>query len=362
MSSEQKPRDEFSDEQSRWEALVRRDRLAAGEFVYGVVTTGVYCLPDCPSRLPIRENVRFFTGCEEAERAGFRPCRRCRPSSPGGRDSRCDAIAAACRTLEDSDRMPTLRELADAAGMSPFHFHRMFKKAVGITPAQFAREKRMERMRKRLREEATITDAVYGAGYSSASRFYEKAPGALGMKPAQYRKGGEDMRIRFAAARCCLGWILVAATEKGLCAIEIGDDPHVLRERLLLTFPKAEFIENDPDFSETVSRALSMLDSPGKGSDLPLDIQGTAFQRRVWEALREIPAGSTVSYTELARRIGRPDAVRAVASAVAANKIAVAVPCHRVIRRDGDLAGYRWGIERKRMLLELEKTGAGDGD
>src|SRR5512138_2075423 len=205
MSSDKKPQDAFFDDQSRWEALVRRDRLAAGAFLYGVVTTGVYCIPQCPSRLPRRENVRFFSTCEEAERAGFRPCRRCNPSSAGSRDSRAGFIAAACRTLENADRMPRLKELADEAGMSPFHFHRMFREAVGITPAQFAREKRMERMRRQLREEATITDAVYGAGFASASRFYENAPGALGMKPAQYRKGGEDMRIRFASARCYLG-------------------------------------------------------------------------------------------------------------------------------------------------------------
>lgn len=362
VSSDKKPQDALYDEQSRWNALVRRDRLAAGAFVYGVVTTGVYCLPDCPSRLPRRENVRYFAGCEEAERAGFRPCRRCNPSSPGKRDPRIDAIAEACRTIESADRMPTLKELADAVGMSRFHFHKMFKKMLGVTPAQFAREKRMERIRKQLREKATITDAVYGAGFASGSRFYENASGKLGMKPAQYRNGGENMLIRLAVAECYLGWVLVAATEKGICAIEIGDDPDTLRERLRQRFSRAEFLENDPGFAEIVNRVLALLESPGDELDLPLDIQGTAFQRRVWEALREIPAGSTVSYTELAHRIGRPEAVRAVATAVAANKIAVAVPCHRVVRLDGNLAGYRWGIERKKKILEQEQSGRDGGE
>jgi len=362
MTSGKIPNPAFFDDQGRWDALVRRDRLALGSFVYAVVTTGVYCLPCCPSRLPRKENVRFFPSCEEAERAGFRPCRRCNPSSTRERDPRVDSIVAACRALAETDRMPSLQEVADAAGLSRYHFHRMFKKVVGITPGQFARQKRMQRLRMKLGENGTITDAVYEAGFSSGSRFYENSSQNLGMKPAQYRKGGEAVRIVFAVASCYLGWVLVAATDRGVCEIDIGDDPDVLRKLLLQRFSKAECVENEPGFRETVHRVLSLLDSPGKELGLPLDIQGTAFQRRVWAALREIPPGSTVSYTELASRIGRPEAVRAVASAVAANRIAVAVPCHRVIRRDGSLAGYRWGCERKRMLLEHEKPCVDDGE
>ncbi len=345
---------ELSIEQGRWNAVIRRDGMAAGEFVYGVATTGVYCLPGCHSRLPKRENVRFFDNWQEAEQAGFRPCKRCRPSSPDKGDSRIEAVVAACRTLEDAEKTPSLKELAATAGMSPFHFHRLFRTVVGITPGGYAKEKRMARMREQLRADATVTEAVYQAGFSSGSRFYENAAESLGMKPSQYRKGGLHMQIRFATVRSYLGWVLVAATDKGICAIDIGDEQGTLRERLRARFPKAELVENDPDFAELVSGVATLLDSPRTGHDLPLDIQGTAFQQRVWAALRDIPAGSTTTYKDIASRIGKPKAVRAVATAIASNAIAVAVPCHRVVRSDGNLAGYRWGIDRKRKLLEKE--------
>ncbi len=346
----------------RWEALVSRDRAMQGNFVYGVTTTGVYCLPGCPSRLPNPGNILFFDSCEQAEKAGFRPCKRCNPASAGRRNPRIGLIIEACKTIEESERAPSLKELADGAGLSPFYFHRLFKMTVGITPRQYHREKRLARMRDQLSGGAPVTEALYNAGFASSSRFYENATKALGMQASRYRKGGDGMSIHFATARSYLGWVLVAATDKGVCAINIGDDPQSLREGLLARFPRAELQEIDPDFEELVAQVLALLESPRNGPDLPLDIRGTAFQRRVWMALRDIPAGSTATYAEIAARIGKPKAVRAVANACASNEIAVAVPCHRVLRSDGKLAGYRWGIERKRAILEKEAEEPDAGD
>ena len=346
--------DAYSTEQARWEALVRRDRQADGAFVYGVATTGVYCRPACSSRLPNRENVRFFDTFKEAEEAGFRPCKRCNPRSLEGQEMHADAIARVCELIDEAEEPPTLAELADAVGLSPSYLHRLFKKMVGVTPKQYAMEKRLGDVRERLQTDATVTEALYGAGFGASSRFYEDITGKLGMRPSEYRNGAQGMRIHSAVTPSYLGWVQVAATASGICAIDIADSPDDLRARLRARFPKANLVEDDPNFQVLVSQVLAFMESPQDGLDLPLDVQGTAFQRRVWMALREIPPGSTVSYGEIAARIGYPRAARAVAGACAANPIAVAIPCHRVVRSDGDLGGYRWGQERKSKLQEQE--------
>jgi AraC family transcriptional regulator of adaptative response/methylated-DNA-[protein]-cysteine methyltransferase len=341
-------------DQTRWEAIVQRNRQADGVFVYGVLTTGVYCRPGCPSRLPDRENVRFFDTSEEAERAGFRPCKRCSPNAPERQGTHAEAIVQACKTIEESEEPPSLNELAEAAGLSPFYFHRLFKKIVGVTPKQYALQKRLNRVRAHLQQGSTVTEAVYEAGFASSSRFYHDTTTTLGMKPTDYKNGAHGMYIRYAIARSYLGWVLVAATAQGICTVDFGDSPEILKEGLRARFPKAELQDSDPGFDALVAKVLAFIESPHLGFDLPLDIQGTAFQRRVWKALQEIPAGTTTSYSDIAARIGQPKAARAVAQACAANTIAVAIPCHRVRRGDGEPGGYRWGVERKRALLERE--------
>jgi len=344
----------YSTEQARWQALVRRDQRADGAYLYGVVTTGVYCRPACSSRLPNRENVRFFDTFREAEEAGFRPCKRCNPRSEEGKDTQAEAVARACELIDESEEPPTLAELAGAVGLSPSYLHRLFKKTVGVTPKQYAMEKRLGDVRERLQTDATVTEAIYEAGFASSSRFYEDITEKLGMKPSEYRNGGQGMRIHSAIAQSYLGWVQVAATAKGICAIDLADSPDDLKARLRARFPEASLVENDPNFQVLVAQVLAFLESPQEGLDLPLDVQGTAFQRRVWLALRQIPPGSTASYGEIAARIGNRQAARAVAQACASNPIAVAIPCHRVVRSDGDLGGYRWGQERKGKLLEQE--------
>jgi len=346
----------------RWEALVQRDAQAGHEFVYGVLTTGVYCRTNCASRLPNRENVRFFETAKEAEQAGFRPCKRCKPESTDWKQPQTRAVLKACKMIAEADTPPSLSELAHAAGLSLFHFHRLFKKIVGVTPKQYAMEKRASLVREHLQEDATITQAMYQAGFGSSSRFYEKATATLGMKPSTYRNGAQDMRIRFAIVPSWLGLVLVAATAQGICAIDFGDTTETLTEDLHRRFPKAELQDPDPDFTAMIARILTFLEGPHRGRlDLPLDVRGTAFQRRVWLALQEIPAGDTVSYSDIGSRIGKPKAARAVARACAANAIAVAIPCHRVVRGNGNLGGYRWGVERKRVLLERESRGSEQG-
>jgi AraC family transcriptional regulator, regulatory protein of adaptative response / methylated-DNA-[protein]-cysteine methyltransferase len=345
---------QFVDDDERWAAVMRRDPRADGIFYYSVLTTGVYCRPSCAARLPRRENVRFHASRDAAERSGFRPCKRCRPGEPPAAEQRALAVAKACRLIETAAEMPRLEALAEAAGMSRFHFHRVFKSVTGVTPRGYAAAHRAERLRRELAESGSVTKAIYGAGFNSSGRFYAASEAMLGMTPSTFRAGGRGAAIRFALGECSLGTILVAATEKGVCAIMFGDEPDALLRELQDRFPRAELIGGDAPFEETVAKVVGLVEAPALGLDLPLDLRGTAFQQRVWQALRRIPAGATASYQEIARRIGAPKAVRAVAQACAANPVAVAIPCHRVVRTDGGPSGYRWGVARKRALLERE--------
>jgi AraC family transcriptional regulator of adaptative response/methylated-DNA-[protein]-cysteine methyltransferase len=323
-----------------------------------VSTTGVYCRPSCAARPARPENVRFHDSPADAERAGFRACKRCRPDLAAAPARHAGLVAQLCRrieaSLEASGKAPGLQALARSAGLSASHLHRLFKSATGLTPAQYAAARRGQRVRSALGRGAAVTDAIYASGFGSNGRFYEKSNALLGMTPTQYRAGGASAVMRFAVGQCSLGSILVAASDKGICAIFLGDDPDALVRELQDRFPKAQLLGGDPEFETQVARVVGLVEAPALGLDLPLDVRGTAFQQRVWQALRRIPSGRTVSYSELARRIGAPAAVRAVAGACAANPIAVAIPCHRVVRNDGALSGYRWGVERKRALLERE--------
>jgi len=349
---------EYASDAARWDAVQRRERAADGVFYYSVRTTGVYCRPSCGARPARRENVAFHASCAEAESAGFRPCLRCRPDLPPLAERQAQLVAAACRLIEASEEEPSLDALAASAGMSRFHFHRVFKAQAGVTPKAYAGAVRAARVRAGLAQGAPVTDALYAAGFQSSSRFYAGADAMLGMAPARFRSGGAGEEIRFAVAACSLGAILVASTGRGICAILMGDDPEALVHDLQDRFPKARLVGADAGFERTVALVVGFVEAPRLGLDLPLDVRGTAFQQRVWEALRAIPAGVTVSYTELAQRIGSPNAVRAVAGACAANPVAVAIPCHRVVRNDGGLSGYRWGIARKRALIDREKNDA----
>ena len=338
----------------RWASVVARDAGADGKFYYSVKTTSVYCKPSCAARPARPENMQFHTTREEAERAGFRPCKRCKPDQPPLVEQYAARIAAVCRLIENTADDLNLDDLAAHAGLSIFYFHRMFKAITGVTPKAYMVANRAKRLRSGLQHSATVTEAIFDAGYNSNSRFYEKSDQVLGMTPSNYRAGGTNTEIRFAIGECSLGAILVASSEKGVCAILLGDDPDALARDLQDRFPKAKLIGGDSDFEQLVAKVVGFIEAPAIGLDLPLDVRGTAFQQRVWQALREIPTGSTVSYTDIANRIGSPKAVRAVAGACAANALAVAIPCHRVVKRDGALSGYRWGVERKRILLERE--------
>jgi AraC family transcriptional regulator of adaptative response/methylated-DNA-[protein]-cysteine methyltransferase len=338
----------------RWAAVVARDSKADGAFYYSVKTTGVYCRPSCGARRARPENVAFHLTREDAERAGFRPCKRCKPDRPTAALEQSALIANACRFIEESEEAPSLAQLAERAGSSVYHFHRLFKAATGLTPKAFAAAQRAKRMRNALTQPGTVTGAIYEAGYNSNGRFYETSNQMLGMTPSTYRSGGDRIGIRFAVAECSLGSILVAESDRGICAILLGDGPAALVRDLQDRFPRANLIGGDEAFEQRVAQVIGFVEAPALGLDLPLDIRGTAFQQRVWQALRKIPAGSTASYTGIARLIGAPKSVRAVAQACGANALAVAIPCHRVVRNDGDLSGYRWGVERKRALLARE--------
>jgi AraC family transcriptional regulator of adaptative response/methylated-DNA-[protein]-cysteine methyltransferase len=345
---------DFAADAARWEAVKRRDRAADGIFYYSVRTTGVYCRPSCGARLPRRENVAFHASPVAAEKAGFRPCKRCRPTEAGLAERQAAAVAKACRTIERADELPSLAALAQSAGMSRFHFHRVFKQVTGVTPKAYAAAHRAKRVRTALGASGSVTEAIYDAGFNSSGRFYAASTDLLGMTPRDFRAGGTGAAIRFAVGQCSLGAILVAATDKGVCAIMLGDDPDALVRELQDRFPKARLIGGEADFERLVAKVVGFVEAPAQGLDLPLDLRGTAFQQRVWQALQKIPAGRTATYMEIAKRIGRPKAVRAVAAACADNPVAVAIPCHRVVRLDGNLAGYRWGIARKRALLDKE--------
>jgi AraC family transcriptional regulator of adaptative response/methylated-DNA-[protein]-cysteine methyltransferase len=342
------------DTDPRWAALRSRDARADGTFFYSVKTTGVYCRPSCAARPARSENIAFHATAADAERAGFRACKRCKPDQPPQAERQAAQVAALCRLIERSEDVPTLEALASHAGLSAFHTHRMFKAITGVTPRAYAAAHRASRVRGELRAKPTVTEAIYGAGYSSSARFYESSNAMLGMTPTKYRAGGTDLEIRFAIGECSLGAILVAATTRGVCAILLGDDPEALSHDLERRFPRARLVGADPAFEQLVAQVVGLVEQPRLGTKLPLDIRGTAFQQRVWKALCRIPAGKTASYAEVASRIGSPRSVRAVAQACAANALAVAIPCHRVVRTDGDLSGYRWGVERKRALLDRE--------
>lgn len=338
----------------RWAKVLARDSSAIPPFVYAVKTTGVYCRPGSASRLPRAENVEFFDTAEAAEAAGYRPSRRVIAHRDHVATQRAAIVAAACRLIEASEDAPRLSELASVAHLSPWHFHRIFKSVTGLTPKHYADACRAKRVRQALSSKRSVTDTIYKTGFGSSSRFYESSGRLLGMTPSEYRAGGANAQIRFAVGECSLGSILVAQSARGVCAILLGDDPDALLRDLQQRFSRATFIGGDASFEHLVARIVGFVEAPRLALDLPLDVQGTAFQQRVWQALREIPPGKTVSYAQIAARIGAPKSARAVAGACGANPLAVVIPCHRVVRSDGDISGYRWGVERKRRLLQRE--------
>ncbi len=345
-----------ADPDPRWAAVLARDARADDTFFYAVRTTGVYCRPSCPSRRANPKNVAFFDSCDAAEHAGFRACKRCRPRAASLADRRAATVAAICEYIKKAEQPPLLSELAARAGMSAYHFHRVFKATTGLSPRAYATAHRARRVRGELRRAPTVTQAIMDAGYNSGGRFYADSNQLLGMTPRQYRAGGASTQIHFAIGDCSLGAILVAQSLKGVCAILLGDEPEALLQELQDRFPHAHLLGGDARFERRVAEVIRFVDSPRIGLKLPLDVRGTAFQQRVWEALRKIPPGETVSYADIARTIGAPRATRAVAQACAANSLAVAIPCHRVVRQDGALSGYRWGVARKRALLDRESA------
>ncbi|HEX3861490.1 MAG TPA: bifunctional DNA-binding transcriptional regulator/O6-methylguanine-DNA methyltransferase Ada [Stellaceae bacterium] len=348
-------------EEQCWAAVVAHDASLDGQFVYSVKTTGVYCRPGCASRQPLRKNVAFYETDAAAEAAGFRPCKRCRPNEGAVSDRHIAAIGRACGLIRECDSLPSLAELATAAGISRFHFHRVFKQITGATPREWGKAHRLDRFAERLDAGGNVAEAVYASGFGASSRAYEAAPNGLGMTPGARRRGGKGETIAFTTVATPLGQALVAATARGICMTALGDDPAALEADLRRRFPAATLVADDKRLAGWAERVVRFITRPEDQPDLPLDIRGTAFQAMVWRALQKIPLGETTTYSDLAAALGRPNAVRAVAQACANNKLALLVPCHRVVRRDGDLAGYRWGVERKRKLLERERDAAAPG-
>lgn len=346
---------ERADPETFWQAVLDRDTSFDGRVFFAVRSTGIYCRPSCPARRPRREQVVFFRIPEAAEQAGFRSCRRCRPRAAAMSDPQVEMVRRACIYIQDhAAESPTLEDLSSHTGVSPYHLQRVFKRIVGITPRQYAEATRIDHFKAGVKKGATVTGAMYDAGYGSSSRLYERAPAQLGMTPADYRRGGKGVRIKYTIVGCPLGRLLVAGTDKGVCSVRLGDTEAELETKLLSEYPSADITSDDESLSEWVRELLSHLNGERPHLDLPLDVQATAFQWGVWEKLREIPYGSTRSYSDVARAMGRPTATRAVARACATNPVALVIPCHRVVREDKSLGGYRWGIERKKALLKRE--------
>lgn len=341
-------------EDPRWADVLARNRGADGTFVYAVRTTGVYCRPSCGARTARPENVEFHATPAAAERAGFRACKRCNPAAAAADSARAALIAGLCRHLEQAETPPTLAQLSAQAGLSAWHLQRLFKAATGLSPAAYARAARARRLRAELGRADSITSAIYAAGYNSGSRYYAEADRTLGMTASDFRRGSAGRHIGYAIGRCWLGQVLVAQSARGLCAVLLGDEAGALERELRDLFPRATLEPAGAEFDALVAQVVALVEAPRLALDLPLDLQGTAFQRRVWQALADIRPGTHISYGELARRLGAPNAVRAVAGACAANRLAVLIPCHRVLGADGSLTGYRWGLARKQALLERE--------
>jgi AraC family transcriptional regulator, regulatory protein of adaptative response / methylated-DNA-[protein]-cysteine methyltransferase len=350
------------EEDKYWEAVCRRNQEYDGVFVYAVRSTGIYCRPSCPARRPRREHVRYFGAPDEAEGAGYRACRRCQPEKPTPDEPNLALVQRMCRYLsEPREQLPTLAELAQEFHLSPYHLQRTFKRIVGVTPRQYAEAQRLERFKTSLKQGESVTDALYEAGYASNSSAYTQAARQFGMTPATYRDGGGGA-ISYTVAESPLGWLLVAGTIRGLCAVRLGDSPETLEVELASEFPDAALARDDAGLGAPVTALMSYLHGAQPHLDLPLDIRATAFQQQVWRTLQAIPPGSTRSYGEVAAAIGRPTAARAVARACATNPVALVIPCHRVIREDGGLGGYRWGLERKQRLLAQEANAAAGVD
>ncbi len=348
------------DQEELWQAVMAKDARRDGDFVFAVESTGIYCRPSCPSRRPRRDRVSFFRLPEAAEQAGFRACLRCHPKRARLIDPQVELVQRMCRYIEAQEETTTLANLSEIVGVSTFHLQRVFKSVMGITPRQYADACRIGRFKSRVRETGSVAGAIYDAGFGSSSRLYERAPSELGMTPATYGRGGRGAVISYTTASCPLGFLLVAGTEKGLCAVKLADSEAKLEVDLSREFPEAKLRRNDIAFDQPVRDLLEYLKGKQPSLDLPLDIQATAFQWQVWEHLRRIPYGETRSYGQVAKAMGQPKAVRAVARACATNPVALVIPCHRVIREDQSLGGYRWGLQRKEKLLKRERETSGD--